>query len=100
MRTTPRLLWRVLGDRRSIGAMTRVLALQLILYLLPFALYACWHALSRGNPLTGAAWRLREVVLLTIAGLVLSVGLFSVVSNNAGAKLFGRNTQAQQQGRP
>ncbi len=71
--------------------MARLLLIQILLFLLPFAGYAVFLVLKRENPLTGAAWRSREVIWLGVAGFLLSVVLFGLLARHAGERISGRS---------
>jgi len=70
--------------------MLRLVLTQLVLFLLPFAGYAIFLALKRENPFTHKAWRLREIIWLSVAGFLLSVVLFGTLSHYAGGQISGR----------
>ena len=70
--------------------MSRLVLIQVLLFLLPFAGYAVFLMLKRENPFTGASWRLREVLWLSFAGFMLSVVLFGLLGHYSGAQLSGR----------
>lgn len=70
--------------------MTRLVLIQTALFLLPFALYTGYLVLKRENPFTGAAWRLREVIWLTVTGFILSVVIFGTLAQHAGENISGR----------
>lgn len=70
--------------------MLRLILIRLLLFLLPFLLYAFWLLLRRENPLTGQAWRWREVIWLSVAGFILSFVVFGFLAENAGSQLSGR----------
>ena len=74
--------------------MFRLILTRLLLFLLPFAVYAFWLLLRRENPFTGKTWRWREVAWLSLAGFLLSVVVFGMIAENAGVKLSGRNHPA------
>ena len=65
--------------------------LDIALFLLPFAAYAIYLFLRDINPFTGAAWTFRQVALLAVIGVVLSVFLLGFLSRHAGQQLVGRN---------
>jgi hypothetical protein len=73
----------------------RILLLQLTLFLLPFAVYAAFLLIKRENPFTHRAWRLREVIWLSVAGFVLSVVLFGTLGHYAGGQISGRAESQQ-----
>jgi hypothetical protein len=52
--------------------MARVLALNAIFFLVPFAIYALWLALSQRPLSDPKSWPLRSVVYLAIGGLALT----------------------------
>jgi hypothetical protein len=75
--------------------MLRTILIQLALFLTPFLLYALYLVLRKRNPLTGEAWTFGWVAGLAGAGLVLAFVLFTVLSQNAGLQLSGRNTPGE-----
>jgi hypothetical protein len=70
--------------------MPRLLLIEALLFLLPFALYALYLALKRENPFTHKAWQLREIVWLGIAGFFLAFVLFGTLAEHAGENISGR----------
>jgi hypothetical protein len=70
--------------------MPRLVLIQVLLFLLPFAGYAVFLMLKRENPFTHRAWRLREVIWLGAAGFILSVVLFGTLAHYAGGRISGR----------
>jgi len=61
--------------------MARLLPLDALLFLLPFAAYAVWLAFARGAIGAAANWPLRTVGILCLAGTALvTVGLLTLVS--------------------
>jgi hypothetical protein len=75
--------------------MPRLVLIQILLFLLPFAVYAVFLVIKRQNPFTGVAWRLRDVIGLSIAGFLLSVVLFGTLSHYAGGQISGRAESKQ-----
>jgi hypothetical protein len=53
--------------------MARVITLQLVFFLLPFALYALWLLLSKRKVLEVAPWTWKIIGILVLAGFVLGV---------------------------
>ncbi|MES2906554.1 MAG: DUF6111 family protein [Pseudomonadota bacterium] len=75
--------------------MFRRFFIEILLFLLPFALYAVYLALRRINPFTGKSWRWKELLWLSLAGFILSVVVFGTLADMAGTQLSGRgNVQA------
>lgn len=68
--------------------------LDIGLFLLPFMAYAIYLFLRDINPLTGASWTRRQLVILAIIGLVLSFVLVDFLAHHAGQQLVGRNEAA------
>ena len=65
--------------------MIRVLVIQLLLFALPFALYAGYLVLVRGEPATGELWPMMPRVQLTVAGLILTIaGLLALATFSGG----------------
>jgi hypothetical protein len=52
--------------------MARIVALNAIFFLVPFAIYALWLALSQRSLSDPKSWPVRSVVYLSIGGLVLT----------------------------
>jgi hypothetical protein len=52
--------------------MARIVALNAIFFLVPFAIYALWLALSRQPISDPKSWPLRSVLYLSLGGLVLT----------------------------
>jgi energy-coupling factor transporter transmembrane protein EcfT len=75
--------------------MIRTFLIGFLVFLVPFFLYALALFVARKNPLTGASWRALDVAVLTVVGLVLSVGLFALGFNFSGGQISGRNTAGQ-----
>jgi hypothetical protein len=82
--------------------MARTILIQVGVFLIPFAIYAIFMLMKRQNPFTGAAWTGTQVALLSGVGLVLTVLVFTLLVQNAGLHLSGRNPagDAAQQVRP
>jgi hypothetical protein len=53
--------------------MARLIAFNAIFFLLPFAVYAGWLAVTRGSPNNPAYWPLKTIGLLTVMGGVVVV---------------------------
>lgn len=70
--------------------MPRLVLTQILLFLLPFAVYAVFLMLKRENPFTHKAWRMRDVVWLGMLGFLLSVVLFGMLGHYAGGQISGR----------
>jgi hypothetical protein len=79
--------------------MIRAFFIEILLFLLPFALYIAYLAVRRKNPFTGESWTWVELTSLTIVGLFLSVVLFGLGWRHSGEQLTGRNTEQQEVGR-
>jgi hypothetical protein len=54
--------------------MARVVVLDVLLFLLPFAGYAVWLVMTRGSLANATDWQIRTIAYLGIAGAVLLVG--------------------------
>lgn len=79
--------------------MIRTIFIEILLFLLPFALYVAWLLVRRKNPFTGESWTWVELTSLTITGLFLSLVLFGLGWQHSGEQLSGRNTEQQEVGR-
>jgi hypothetical protein len=79
--------------------MARTILIQVAIFLIPFAIYALYLLLKKQNPFTGAAWTGTQIAFLTGAGLVLTVLTFTMLVQNAGMQLVGRNPAAQSEHR-
>jgi hypothetical protein len=53
--------------------MARLIAFNAIFFLLPFAVYAGWLAVTRGAVNNPAYWPLRTIVYLTIGGAAVMI---------------------------
>jgi hypothetical protein len=53
--------------------MARLIAFNAVFFLLPFAVYAGWLAVTRGSPNNPAYWPLKTIGFLTVGGGVLMV---------------------------
>jgi hypothetical protein len=73
--------------------MMRTVLIQIGLFALPFAVYALYLALRKKNPLTGGHWTAAWVLGLGVGGLFLSLVLFTLIAQNAGLQLSGRNAE-------
>lgn len=73
--------------------MLRIAFVQILLFLLPFALYALYLLFKRQNPLTGKAWLWKHITLLGLIGFLLSITLFGLIANNSGMLLSGRGEE-------
>ncbi len=61
--------------------MTRLLALNALFFLLPFALYAGWLFATRGSANNRDDWGLRVVLsLIAIGALLMTIGLVVLTS--------------------
>jgi hypothetical protein len=65
--------------------MIRPLAVELVLFLTPFALYAAYLWVTRAGVLDTSAWRARTLSWLTIVALVLVVLSFFFLAEFSGA---------------
>ncbi len=75
--------------------MVRLLALNALLFLLPFALYAGWVRLRRGRFPLRDEWPLRIVLILGVAGAVfMIVGLVLVALEPAEAAFLAKAANA------
>jgi hypothetical protein len=52
--------------------MARIVALNAIFFLVPFAIYALWLALSQRSISDPKSWPMRSVLYLSIGGLALT----------------------------
>lgn len=59
--------------------MTRVLIEELLLFLLPFALFAIWLLIRRKSPLNRAHWD-GQVSWIVLVGLLLALGTLLVTA--------------------
>ena len=59
---------------------------EIILFLLPFVLYAVYLLATRSGVLDAQFWPLRHVASLTIAALLLVVGSFVYFAHFSGAR--------------
>ncbi|MDQ0473622.1 DUF6111 family protein [Labrys wisconsinensis] len=65
--------------------MARPLLYELLLFLIPFALYALWLAMKRINPMERRAWRNAPLLWLLLGALVTTgIGL-GLVGHFGGA---------------
>jgi hypothetical protein len=65
--------------------MVRPLAVELVLFLTPFALYAAYLWVTRAGVLEMSQWRVRTVSWLTIVALVLMIASFFFLAEFSGA---------------
>ena len=65
--------------------MIRPLAVELVLFLTPFALYAAYLWVTRAGVLEMSQWRVRTVSWLTIVALVLMIASFFFLAEFSGA---------------
>jgi hypothetical protein len=65
--------------------MMRPLFTELGLFLTPFALYAAFLLMTRGDALQAKDWPPRRLAALVIVSLVLMVGSFLVLAQFSGA---------------
>ncbi|MEJ8572253.1 DUF6111 family protein [Microbaculum marinum] len=65
--------------------MARVVALQLFLFLLPFAGYAMYLYFSRLDPMRRESWERSPIYWLVILGLVLTIIGFLLTATFTGA---------------
>jgi Family of unknown function (DUF6111) len=75
--------------------MARVVALQLLLFLLPFIGYAFYLYFSSLDPLKREAWENSPVYWLAVIGLVLTIAGFVVTATFSGAPPGATYTPAQ-----
>ena len=52
--------------------MARIVALNAVFFLVPFAIYALWLAVSRRSLSDPKSWPVRSVIYLSIGGLALT----------------------------
>ena len=65
--------------------MIRIGSTEIVLFLLPFALYAVFLVATRAGVMDPQAWPLSRLAWLTIAALVLVIGSFVYFANYTGA---------------
>lgn len=65
--------------------MVRLLAVNLLFFLLPFAAYALWLLSTRRSVTGSAHWPVRVILGLAIAGAVLMVAVLVVFTSFTGA---------------
>jgi Family of unknown function (DUF6111) len=65
--------------------MIRPLATELVLFLIPFALYGAYLWATRAGVLDASSWRLQTLTWLTIAALGLMAGSFLFIAEFTGA---------------
>ena len=65
--------------------MIRPLATELVLFLIPFALYGVYLWATRAGVLDVSSWRLQTLAWLTIAALGLMAGSFLFIAEFTGA---------------
>jgi len=65
--------------------MIRIGSTEIVLFLLPFALYAVFLVATRAGVMDPQAWPLSRLAWLTIAALVLVIGSFIYFANYTGA---------------
>jgi Family of unknown function (DUF6111) len=65
--------------------MIRQLAIELALFLTPFAIYALFVWAARPGDAKAPAWSARVMSLLTVAALILAIGGFAVWAQYSGA---------------
>jgi hypothetical protein len=68
----------------------------ILLFFLPFVLFAVYLWLTNRNPADSSHWTTRGLVSLGAAGLVIAVVMFVLAGSYSGLQLSGRNDEAQQ----
>ena len=71
--------------------MSRFILFDVVLFLIPFALYAAYLFVAARNPFDLSSWDKKHIVWLGLAGALIFALMVGVVSPNAGRQLFGRN---------
>jgi hypothetical protein len=67
-----------------------------LLFFLPFLMFAVYLWLTNRNPADSTHWTTRGLVSLSSAGLVIAVLMFWLAGSYSGLQLSGRNAEAQQ----
>jgi O-antigen/teichoic acid export membrane protein len=75
--------------------MARVVALQLLLFLLPFIGYGFYLYFSRMDPMKRESWESSPIYWLSIAGLLLTITGFVLTATFSGAPPGSKYTPAQ-----
>lgn len=65
--------------------MARPLAIELLLFLTPFALYALFLWATRAGVMDPKSWPLSRIISLAIAAFCLMIGSFLYFANYTGA---------------
>ena len=65
--------------------MIRPVATEIVLFLVPFVLYAAYLAATRAGVLQPQSWTVRHIAGLLITSLILMVGSFLVLAQFGGA---------------
>jgi Family of unknown function (DUF6111) len=74
--------------------MARLIAFNVIFFLLPFAVYAGWLMATRGS-VGRADWPIRTIAYLAIGGAALMVGTLVIFTQFAGAPPGSKYVPAQ-----
>lgn len=75
--------------------MISAFVIDLILFLLPLAVYGLYLVLTARNPLHPASWTRARIAVLSLAGIIFAVFFIKVVGEHAGTQLSGRNQAAE-----
>jgi len=75
--------------------MIRNVLISLLLFLVPFILYALYLVLKASNPFDRSSWPARHVGALAVTGVLVSGVLFGLVWSNSGLQISGRNPEAE-----
>jgi hypothetical protein len=71
--------------RAGLRLMARLILFNAVFFLLPFAVYAGWLALTKGRPTGTTQWPVRIIAWLAGAGVVLMVTALVIFTSFAGA---------------
>jgi uncharacterized membrane protein YiaA len=72
----------------------------ILLFFLPFVLYAVYLWLTNRNPADKDHWTTKGLVLLTLAGLFVAVVMFGLAGAFTGQQISGRNAEGIQADTP
>lgn len=71
--------------------MSRFFLFDIVLFLVPFVIFAIYLFVAERNPFQRASWERKDVIWLCVAGVMVIVVITVFVAPNAGMQLFGRN---------
>ncbi|MBX9619626.1 MAG: hypothetical protein K2X10_10800 [Hyphomicrobiales bacterium] len=71
--------------------MSSVVLFNVVLFLIPFALYAVYLFVAARNPFLLSSWDRKRMVWLGVAGVLIIAVMVGVIGPNVGRQLFGRN---------